>query len=629
MLAYGPTELVTYMSVAEIVERATYLKGLANITDRTRIRDVMNGGAPGVRAVLNSSEMNRKLDLPSGFGIDLPTANIMYSSLERLAQRIGRQPTIKTDMIPTKDSKPARKKAEKRARIVSAWDENDSMELQYPQIGRWLPGYGYTLHVIRERWFGDTTYPVAQLRDPYDVYPGSYGANQQPSEVAVYRTVSVRDLKRMYPQHAYTVEMKMKATQTRNPSTFTRGNSGGSWEAGTVTSGNFGVTIVEYMCHEGTYVVCPEFQMILSFIPNPLESGPAFVVTKRFAFDKLQGQFQHVFGLMAMLAKLNILGLIGVEDSTFRETNIIGEMDGKTYKRGRFAVNTFEPGTRIEKPTSDQLQQTWQAINILERQFRIVAGYDVAQDGQSPNSFATGQGIKELGSSADQNVREYQTAIKYSIELVDRKRLEWEEAMHGEEKKQVYWFEGAKQNEETYVASKDIGGDYRTKRIYGAMATFDENSKIIAGLQLLQARVMDRRTLQENLDGIENVSLINERIDQDQAKEMLIQSLGQRAAQGDPSADMALIEILANPSSTVETLQKLFTPQEPQMSPAEAAMAAGQGQPGLPPGMPPGAGGGPPGAGGDPLEGGPPPAVQTVLAQMESEGGGAMSVGQF
>ncbi len=610
------------LGVAEVMERSAYLKNLSDLTDRTRIRSVMNGGAQGVQAVLNSAAMSQQLSLPSGFGIDLPTANIMYSSLERLAQRIGRQPTIKTDMIPTKDSTPARKKAEKRARIVSAWDEQDNMELQYPQIGRWLPGYGFTLHVIRERWFGDVTYPVAQLRDPFDVYPGSFGPNQQPDEVAVYRKVSHTALRKLYPQHAEIMSVKAQARQPRSNTNF-GAQAQGQWEQGTANNAmSSNLTIVEYMCDSGTYVVCTDYELMLSYIPNPLYSGPAFVVTKRFAFDKLQGQFHHVFGLMAMMAKLNILGLIGVEDSTFRETNIIGEMVGNVYERGRFAVNEFEPGTRIEKPTSDQLQQTWQAINILERQFRIVAGYDVAQDGQSPNSFATGQGIKELGSSADQNVREYQTSIRYTVEALDAKRLEWEEVMHAHDKKNVYWFQGAKHSEETYIPSKDIAGDYRTKRVFGAMATFDESSKIIAGLQLVQARVMDRRTMQENLDGLENVSLINERIDQDQAKEMLLQSLGARAQQGDPSADMALVAIMDDPSTTVDTLKKLFTPQEPQMSPEEAAAAAGQGM-GGPPGMGPG---GPPGAGGG-LEGGPPPPVQSILAQMEAEGGGAMTVG--
>jgi hypothetical protein len=430
--------------------------------------------------------------------------------------------------------------------------------------------------------------------------------------VAITRNIGRKELRRIYPELGEVMDMKWKRTASSAVPII--GQSSG-WEG----NPHRPVELVEYLCKDGTHIVVPELERECAFIPNPLESGPAFVMTKRFSFDQLQSQYHHVFGLMAMMAKLNILGLIATEDAVFRETNIIGEMIGSTYDRGRFAVNQFEPGTRIEKPTSEQLQQTWQAINVLERQFRVVAGYDVAQDGQSPNSFATGQGIRELGSSADLNVREYQTAIKHSVELIDLKRLEWEEKLHANEKKKVFYFEGGNQFEEKYKASKDIDKDYRTKRVYGAMATFDENSKIIAGLQLVQARIMDRRTMQENLDGFENVSLINERIDQDSAKEMLLQSLGQRAAQGDPAADMALVEILDKPSGAVTTLKKIFTPEEPEMSPEEAAMA-GMGGPGGMPGMPPGA---------EQLQGGPPPGVSTILSQMESPGGGAQTVGQM
>jgi len=597
-------------TVAEIIDRATVLQNLGNVKDRARIRAVMNGGALGVQSVLNYEQPMQGpgsgKGASTGLGVDLPTANIMWSGLERLAQRVGREPTIKTDMIPKKDTATARKKAEKRARIVRGWDETTRMEMQYPQIGRWLPGYGFTLHVIRERQFGDTTYPVAELRDPYDVFPGEWGVDQQPSEVAIIRHMSRKALKDAYPQFSEIMDKKWAANVNSVPIIGQSSN----WEGNPHNP----VKVIEYLCNDGTHVVVPEIDQQLSFIPNPLEGGPAFVVTKRFSFDQLQSQFHHTFGLMAMMAKLNILGLIATEDAVFRETNIIGELVGNTYERGRFATNLFEPGSRIEKPTGDQLQQTWQAVNVLERQFRVVAGYDVAQDGQSPNSFATGQGIKELGSSADLNVREYQTAIKHSIELIDRKRLEWEEKVHPNQKKKVFWFEGGNQFEETYVPTTDIDRDYRTKRVYGAMATFDENSKIIAGLQMLQARIIDRRTMQENLDGLDNVSLINERIDQDMAKEALINGLGQRFAEQDPAAALALTEILKDPAAAQTTLVKLFTPEEPQMSPEEEAMMMGQGP-------------GQPGAGAEEM--GPPPAVQTILAQMESAGGGVQSVGQM
>lgn len=592
-----------------VLDRASFLKAAFIDSDRDRIRAVMNGGALGVQAVLNGKSFgqngtrNDRSD-DSGIGVDLPTANVMYSALERMAQRLGRPPTLKTDMLPTRDTTTARKQSEKRARIVSGWDETTAEDLKYPQMGRWLPGYGFTFEVIKEKRFGGTTYPVAELRDPFDVYPGMWGPSQQPSEVAVYRSVSRKLLRETYPEYSEVMDNRWKTTRVGVP---ILGQTSG-WEGNPHNP----VTLIEYYCDDGTYVVCPEIERIIGYIPNPLESGGAFVVRKRFSFDKLQSHFNHSFGLMAMMAKLNILGLIGVEDANFRETNIIGDLVGETYERGRYAVNMFEPGTRIEKPTSDQLQQTWQAINILERQFRIVAGYPVSDDGQSPNSFATGQGIRELGSAADENIKEYQTALRHGAELVDRKRLEWEQMLHPKAKKKVYWYEGGRNFEEHYVPEKDIAMDYRTQRVYGAMASFDENSKIIAGLQLLQARIIDRRTMQENLDNFGNISLVNERIDQDMAKEQMLQGLGQRFAERDPAASMALVEILDKPADTIDTLKKLFTPQEPQMSPQEMAMAGA---------------GGPGGVDGGPT--GPPPAVQTILAQMESPGGGAQSVGQM
>jgi hypothetical protein len=76
---------------------------------------------------------------------------------------------------------------------------------------------------------------------------------------------------------------------------------------------------------------------------------------------------------------------------------------------------------------------------------------------------------------------------------------------------------------------------------------------------------------------------------------------------------MALIEILDTPKEITRTLKRIFTPQEPQMSPEEMALV----------------GANPGGGGGATLEGGPPPPVQTILAQMEAPGGGVQSVGQM
>ena len=614
--------------LGHVLDRVAALKGEVNVMDRSRIRAVMNGGAAGVQAVFNGGVggnpahgpgSGRGRDGVGALGVDLPTANIMYSGLERMAQKIGRQPTLKTDMLPTRDNETARTRAEKRGRIVRGWDETASMELQYPQIGRWLPGYGFMLHVIRDRTIGGQQIPVAELRDPYDVYPGMWGVDQQPQDLAISRFLSRKQVRRQYPEFA---DEFAKAWDKRRrgasiPILGVRGRS--SWEG----NPNNPVEVIEYMCHCGTHVCIPELELMIGFIPNPLDEM-AFYVQKRFSFDTLQSHFAHVFGIMMMMGKMNILGLISTEEGTFRETNVIGELKGSRYKKGRHAVNEFEPGTRIERLTSDQTQQVWQAINTLERQFRVVSGYPVSQDGQSPNSFATGQGIRELGAAADDNVREYQLVVKHGIQAIDRKRLAWEERLHGAETKKVYYYEGSNQAEEKYTPAKDIAGDWRTRRVFGAMATFSESQQIVAGLQLLSAEVMDKRSMQENLDGLENIELINERIDQDKAKSGILAALNARAAEQDPAALMALIEIQENPSKINTILKKLFTPEQPEASQEEMAMMMGGGMPGMP-GM--GPGGGMPALGAGAPEAAPPP-VQSVLSRVMGAGdsGGVQTV---
>jgi hypothetical protein len=125
---------------------------------------------------------------------------------------------------------------------------------------------------------------------------------------------------------------------------------------------------------------------------------------------------------------------------------------------------------------------------------------------------------------------------------------------------------------ENYKPLADIGGDFRTRRIYGVMAGFDEPQKIVTGLQLLQAGVIDVETLQDNIDGLENIAKVQERIRKNKAEGVLFDSILARSAQGDAQATMAAIAIYEYPSGITEIMKQFYTPQEPQMSPEEEAM---------------------------------------------------------
>ena len=548
---------------------------------RGRIRAIMNGGPDGLLALLG--------DQIKGFqDFQIPVPNLMMSGLEHLSQKIGRIPNLKVDVPNNKDSDRARAKADKIARIVTSYDDTQKLDLQMPQVGRWLPGYGFAVWVIREKKGPDgTPYPCAELRDPYNCFPGYFGADQQPKEMAIVRRVPKAALSKAYPNSAD----KINSKDFYQTNTLGVGNAyasaytdsyNGSW----ANSNGEGDLIAEYYNDEGTYIFHMTSATILDFIPNPLDSGPAFVIAKKFAFDRLQGQYDQIIGLMASMAKINVMSIIAMEDAVFTETNISGEIESGQYRKGRFAVNYLAPGTQVSKPASNVPYQIFQQIDRIERQLRVGGSYPVSDDSQSPLSFATGRGLEELGASMSLMIREYHTVMADAIEMIDSKRLEWDEKMYGGKAKELSGYYNNQFFSEKYDPSRDIQGAYKTRRVYGAMAGYDEPQKIVTGLQLLQAGIIDTQTLQENLDGLDNLSNVNSRITKEKADKVLFDTLLAQAQQGDRKATMAVVQIRKNPDNMQGILDKFFTAEEPEIPVAEQELLGGGSLP--PQGPPPG-----------------------------------------
>ena len=548
---------------------------------RGRIRAIMNGGPDGLLALLG--------DQIKGFqDFQIPVPNLMMSGLEHLSQKIGRIPNLKVDVPNNKDSDRARAKADKIARIVTSYDDTQKLDLQMPQVGRWLPGYGFAVWVIREKKGPDgTPYPCAELRDPYNCFPGYFGADQQPKEMAIVRRVPKESLAKVYPKFAEKIMSKdAYATNTLGignayASAYTDSYNG-SW----ANSNGEGDLLAEYYNEEGTYIFHMTSGTILDFIPNPLDSGPAFVVAKKFAFDRLQGQYDQIIGLMASMAKINVMSIIAMEDAVFTETNISGEIESGQYRKGRFAVNYLAPGTQVSKPASNVPYQIFQQIDRIERQLRVGGSYPVSDDSQSPLSFATGRGLEELGASMSLMIREYHTVMADAIEMIDSKRLEWDQKMYGGKAKDLSGYYNNQFFSEKYDPAKDIQGAYKTRRVYGAMAGYDEPQKIVTGLQLLQAGIIDTQTLQENLDGLDNLTTVNSRITKEKAEKVLFDSLLAQAQQGDPKATMAVIQIRKQPDDMQSILDKFYTAEEPAIPEAEQELLGGASLP--PQGAPPG-----------------------------------------
>lgn len=527
--------------------------------ERGRIRDIMNNRR-ALAALLGNTIKDPNARLP--------IANLMLRANTALATKLGRPSSTKVDPSVMSDSDLARKRADKLARIVASHDEICSMDMLLPQVGRWLPGYGFSPAVIKtgRSRFGDP-YPTVELRDPFQSFPGEWGAGQHPVDIAFAYVCERKNLAKQFPDHAAAI-MAPARSRAAGGAVLLDLDSASSRGPGWLSQSGNGVEVYEYYDERGCWWLLPESNLLLSYEPNLL-SEPSFAVAKRFCFDELVGALDHAIGVMADMTRLSLLATIAVEDGVMAETNIIGDLRSDKYRRGRNSVNIFSHGTTVAKMNSQVPFQTFQQIDRAERQLRVIAGHSPMEDGESALDFATGKGLQELRGSSGLEVREYQTAIANWKKHLNALRLEHDEVVCDQDKT-MYGVRGGSPFVEKYRPSKDIAGNYLTREVHGAMAGFDDATKIITGLQLLQGDVIDMDTMRENLDGLENLDRIEERIRAGKVEKVVMEGLLANIA--DERVRKAAIKML--PQGDMRSiLEEIFAePEQEAAAPPPVAM---------------------------------------------------------
>lgn len=581
------------LSTSAVLERVYLIRNSYTdlLDDRKRIRDIIDGGENGLKALLGD-----KVKIKSR---DIPALNMFESGATRLAHDLGRAPDTKADAFPNErglSAEDQRRKADKRVQIVHSYDyRRINRQLRFQ--ARFLPVYAYCVWVLTERQDSEgNLYPTAEIRDPFHSYPAWWSQDEEVEEMVTVRKIPPLTLARLYPHAKAKIENMIGQSLTA------------LYERDSWTNNRMGVEVVEYNDGSGTYVMLGD--ALLDFSENPLTSGPKFAIGRRPTINRLIGQYNNAIGLMAHAAKLNVLALIATEDSVFRETNITGGMESVKYVRGRFSTNYLPAGASVSRPTGDFPVAAFEQINRLEKQLRVQTQYPVTQDGQSPMSYTTGQGIDRLDASSDRMVTEYRDIIGESLELIDAKRLEWDEKMYPNGTKPMHGVMNGAAFFGEYTPKTDIRGQWQTRREYGPMTGIDEPTKIVAGLQLLQAGVIDMETFREMLHNLGQLDVIRDGVRKDRSEAALFGVLEQRAAQGDPQATLVLAQTFRDPDNAGRIVAKFFTPEEPEVSPEEEAfLNQGGGQQG------------------------PPPDVMTALSQLSQsggvQGGGVQTVGRM
>jgi len=584
------------------------LQNVQQHEDRETVRAVMAGGNQALKILLGD-------DMANEVGKHLPAINIVKKAIDKGAQKLGALPTVSVPGREGNGSEKERTRAGKKARIIAGYDERSELIDGQPEVARWLLGYGfaaYSIYMKRDRW--GIPYPHAEPRNPHDVYTNWFAQGAQPESMTVRRYVDEAWIKARFPHHLEAIKLNSDNWSTSIPN--------GSYDRKHMYE------IHEYSDASGIYVVLPGANAILSHTPSLIDGETPFVIDKLPSFDGITGRAIHVVGLMTSLVKISLMNLIAMEDSVFRETNIVGQMLAPDYERGRFAVNHFEQGTRIEKPQGDIAFQTFQQADRLERAARVEAGYPESEDGKSPTSFATGKGIEALRSgSTEADVGEVQRVFSSIYRRLDQKRLELDEVCYPDLVKNVS--PNSRHGTtmvETYKPSKDIDGTYHTVREYGLLAGLEEQTKVVAHIQIASAEGNSQRGMIEAIHG-DRADEVTNQIVAERAIRSQEAILNQMAAEKDPTAMMVLNKISKNPQDITDIIQTFYDALGAEPSPEEQAMIAQQQQEQM--ALAQGGGGIPGGGGGEPADLGPPPSVTSVLSRVLSNGaadGGVQTV---
>lgn len=551
--------------IVERVQELFHLNTISN-TNRSKIRDIMNGGPAGI-ARLVGRELNENLsDM-------IPVANQILKAVDRMGQKIGPRPDIKVD--PTSDAERAVEYAGKRARILESLDRASGLELQLPQSGRWLPGYGFVPWVIKQGLDRNSDpFPLLELRDPFNAYPGPWTISQQPDDIAFRHVIPVKLLEEMFPE---AMARRGKAGTSSALDYLPRERGGvvlGSAATIPVHSPSWsnqagaGVEVYEYHDKFGSWWVLADGPVLLHYTPNLL-ARPAFVVAKRYSFDALQGQYDQLVGLISGQARLNMLSIAAAELAVNSETAVIGDMVAGKYIRGRGAINYLAPGSTVTKVNERIPLEVFSQIDRIERQIRSMATYPVTDDAISPNSFVTEVGLTELKGSVEDEYREYRLIKGYTLELADEKRLEWLDTYYPDATLSMSGVREGAAFAETYRPGTHINGQYVSRRVYGAMAGMDEPNKIIVGSVLQDKGVWDTDTFRENIDGLGSHDRIKERIHTERIEGVLLELMSAGVQALDPRVIQLVIEEMPE-GSRKELFREMFEQEEEPAGPEQS-----------------------------------------------------------
>jgi hypothetical protein len=308
--------------------------------------------------------------------------------------------------------------------------------------------------------------------------------------------------------------------------------------------------------------------------------------------DDPRGQFDDVLWAQIARARFSLLAMDAAEKSV--NAPMVVPNDVQEFAFGPDAVMRTNNPAGVRRVGLELPSGAFQEQQILENEMRMGSRYPEGRSGISNASVVTGSGMQALLGGFDTQIKAGQQIFAEVFQEVLALALEMDEKLFSGKKSVAGVYQGAPYKVE-YDPAKDINGDYSIQVRYGLMSGLDPSRALIFSLQALQANLISRDFVMQELPWSVNVSKERERIDIEKLRDSLNGALGalsgaipQMASQGQDPFDIVskLAQVIEKRKAGIEiesAVSDIFAPpppapeQQAPMNPLEI-LAQGGGQ---------------------------------------------------
>ena len=436
---------------------------------------------------------------PGLFSTDWPkaiVANFIDVAARDLAEVIAPLPSFNAS-AGDRTSDTAIKKADKRTRIVYGYLENSCIDDQMVTAADWYLTYGFVPAVVDLDF--DQKRPRARFVDPSGVYYDK-DRHGQPLRMAQVVKKSARALAVDFPEFEDAILGDMK--------TF---------------GGDAQLELIVWRDHRQHLVYLPERQnLVLSSVKNPV-GKPLFDVVERPGGHGPRGQFDDIVWLQLARGRFAVLGLEAAHKSI--QAPIAVPQDVQELAFGGDEIMRSSSPEKIRRVDLPVPSEVFAEQSILEQEARTGSRFPEARLGGVDASIVTGKGVQALMGGFDTQVKTAQTVFAGAFRRLMACMLEADEKIWPNVEKTARGTSAGSTYEITYKAKKDIDGNYVVDVTYGLMAGLDPNRALIFGLQARGDRLISRDWLRRQMPWSVDVSQEEIRIDAEEMREALKQSI--------------------------------------------------------------------------------------------------------